>query len=138
MFVHSTFTAKEDIKWAQDFSDKVFWCFCPNANLYIEDALPDYKLFLNAKSDCVIGTDSLASNHQLSVLEEMKAISKKAPEVPTEKLFEWGTINGARMLRYENDFGSIEVGKKPGINLLSGMDLKQMKLLNKTKVERLI
>lgn len=138
VFVHNTFSAKEDIKWAQEFSDKVFWCFCPSANLYIEDALPDYKLFLNAKSNCVIGTDSLASNHQLSVLEEMKVIAKKAPEVPTEKLFAWATINGARMLRYENDLGSIEVGKRPGINLLSGMDLKQMKLLNKTKVERLI
>jgi cytosine/adenosine deaminase-related metal-dependent hydrolase len=136
-FVHNTFTTKADVKWAQNFSDKVFWCFCPSANLYIENTLPDYNMFLDARAKCVIGTDSLASNSTLSVLEEMKTIAKKAPEIPPMKLFEWATINGAQMLRYDQDLGSIEPGKRPGLNLITGMDTKEMRLLGKSKAEKL-
>ena len=137
VFVHNMHTTKADIKWAQNFSDRIWWCFCPSANLYIENRLPDFKIFIDAKAKCVLGTDSLASNHQLSILEEMKVITKKAPYVPTSKLFEWATINGAQLLRFDKELGSIEPDKRPGINLITGMDMKAMRLLNKSKVERL-
>lgn len=138
VLVHNTFTSKDDIKWANNFSDLIYWSFCPNANLYIENALPDYNLFLGPKTKCVIGTDSLASNHELSILEEMKTIAKKAPEVPTMKLFEWATLNGAQMLRFDQELGSIEPGKRPGLNLITGMDMKELRLLSKSKVEKLV
>ncbi len=74
LFVHNTLSSKEDIESAHQKlgREKVFWATCPNANLYIENNLPNYKNFLETNAQVCIGTDSLTSNWQLSILEEMK------------------------------------------------------------------
>jgi cytosine/adenosine deaminase-related metal-dependent hydrolase len=64
LFVHNTLTLKEEIESAQDKlgNEKVFWATCPNANLYIENRLPNYQHFLDTQANVTIGTDSLTSN----------------------------------------------------------------------------
>lgn len=136
LFVHNTMTTAEDIQAAQTWSDKVYWATCANANLYIENRLPDYKAFLDNGARMTIGTDSLTSNWQLSVLEEMKTIAKYQSYVPFETLLQWATLNGAEALGYEAELGSIEPGKAPGLNLLS-MD-ESLKLEASTQVQRLV
>ena len=118
ILVHNTFTSASDIQWAEYYSKQLYWCFCPNANLYIENKLPDYKLFLDAKVKIVIGTDSLASNAGLSILDELKTISKHCPQISFEELLTWATKNGAEALQF-SDFGTFEKNKIPGVNLLS-------------------
>lgn len=66
----------------------------------------------------MLGTDSLASNHQLSILEEMKTLQKHFPVVSTKTLLQWATINGAKALQMDNVLGSFERGKKPGIVII--------------------
>jgi cytosine/adenosine deaminase-related metal-dependent hydrolase len=53
----------------------LYWCTCPKANLYIENQLPNYQQFVDADVKMTIGTDSLASNDTLCILEEMKSDS---------------------------------------------------------------
>lgn len=118
LFVHNTMTSPEDIRAAQAWSPNVFWATCPNANLYIENRMPNYHRFIEAGAQMTIGTDSLTSNWQLSVLEEMKTIAKYQSYVPFETLLQWATLNGARALGFDADFGSIEAGKTPGLNVL--------------------
>lgn len=119
LFVHNTLTSKADIGAAQLWSEKVYCATCPNANLYIENRLPNYQFFLDDASRMTIGTDSLSSNWQLSILEEMKTIAKYQSFVPLESLLRWATLNGAEALGMEKELGSIEVGKTPGIICLS-------------------
>jgi aminodeoxyfutalosine deaminase len=119
LFVHNTMTRPEDIAAAQAWSDRVYWATCPNANLFIENRLPNYRHFLEASARMTIGTDSLTSNWQLSVLEEMKTIARYQSYVPVETLLRWATLNGAEALGFDADLGSIEVGKRPGLNLLN-------------------
>jgi cytosine/adenosine deaminase-related metal-dependent hydrolase len=137
-FVHNTFTKEEDIDLAQSTLKNIFWCFCPLANLYITNSLPDFNLFYRKDCAVTIGTDSLASNHQLSILEELKVISKAAPEIPFEKLIAWATINGAKFLNVDDRMGSIKVGHQPGILLLEKLNTTDLKLEANTKVRRLI
>lgn len=115
IFVHNTFTTTQDIEYAHLWSEKVFWATCPNANLYIENKMPHYQDFIDSKANMTIGTDSLSSNWQLSVWEEIKTIKKYQSYVPFQTLLEWGTLNGAKALQYDKDFGSLEVGKSPGL-----------------------
>lgn len=119
LFVHNTLTTSEDIINAQKWSDHVFWATCPNANLYIENALPNYRNFIDNNARLTIGTDSLTSNWQLSILEEMKTIQKYQSYVTSNQLLKWATINGAEALSYDDQLGSLEVGKTPGLVLLS-------------------
>ena len=72
-----------------------------------------------ADAKLIFGTDSFTSNWQLSVLEELKTIARYQSFVPTSTLLRWATLNGAEALGLEDRLGSIEVGKRPGINLLS-------------------
>ncbi len=115
LLVHNTLTRAKDIDDAHDWSDHVYWATCANANLYIENKLPDYKIFIEKKCKMTIGTDSLSSNWQLSIWEEMKTISKYNSFIDFDTLLKWATINGAEALGYQDELGSIEVGKRPGL-----------------------
>jgi aminodeoxyfutalosine deaminase len=138
MLVHNTFSRKSDIEKASRYFRELWLALCPNANLYIEDSLPDISLFYKNGQKICIGTDSLASNHQLSVLEELKTINRHFPEIPLQELIGWATLNGAEALGISDRFGSFEPGKSPGINLISNVDFLNMKLTDNSKVKRLI
>lgn len=118
LFVHNTQCTAEDIKKGNAFSDKTYWATCPNANLYIENTLPNYQLFIDQNCKMTIGTDSLSSNWQLSIWEEMKTILKYQSYVTFDQVLQWATVNGAKALGYEDVFGTISVGKTPGILLV--------------------
>ncbi len=120
ILVHNTYTSKEDVKVAKSIYKKLYWCLCPNANLYIEGKLPNIDLF-DHEQVC-IGTDSLSSNHQLSVLAELQTIKKHYPELDWEELLNWGTYNGAKALQMDDEIGSIEVSKLPGLLLIIDLD----------------
>jgi len=133
LLVHNTFTNANDIEFTYQLNQNIYWCFCANANLYIENRLPDFRLFLNEK--CTIGTDSLASNWSLSVLDELKTIHKNNPTISLDTLLKWATINGAEFLGFDDELGSIEVGKKPGLNLIE--NIKENQLTNESTIKRL-
>ncbi|WP_183575290.1 amidohydrolase family protein [Mucilaginibacter sp. X5P1] len=136
LMVHNTCTNLKDIYFLKRFDRKINWCFCPNANLYIENRVPKINLFIDQGFNITLGTDSLASNTKLCVLHEMKTIQQKFPTISTAKLMEWGTINGAQFLGIDNEKGSLEPGKSPGLNLITNMD--GLKLTAESKVRRLI
>jgi cytosine/adenosine deaminase-related metal-dependent hydrolase len=111
ILVHNVMTNEEDMKAIGNF----FFCLCPNANRYIGNPLPDIDLLRRHGAAITIGTDSLASNHQLSVLAELKTIHQHNPQVLFFELLQWATINGARALQLDTTLGSFEAGKQPGV-----------------------
>ncbi len=121
LFVHNTLTTAGDIAAAQAWSPNVYWASCPNANLYIENRLPNYRAFINAGARVTLGTDSLTSNWQLSILEEMKTIARFQSYVPFETLLRWATLNGAEALGFADTLGSLEAGKTPGVLWLENL-----------------
>ena len=140
LLVHNTFTNNEDLDELRRIrsTENTFFVICPNSNLYIENQLPPVPLFRDENLNICIGTDSLASNHGLSVLSEMITLQLYFPEIKLKELIQWASINGAKALQIEDRFGSFEPGKKPGVNLISGIDFKSMKLTEHSKVKRLI
>ena len=122
ILVHNVATSKEDMEFATLHAAhqqlQLYFCLCPNANLYISNTLPDINLFRSHPNKIVLGTDSLASNDQLSILEEMKVLKQNFPALESSQLLQWATINGARALGIENNYGSFEKGKKPGVVLI--------------------
>lgn len=119
LFVHNTVADATDIALITSQLPEAYFCFCPNANLYIENQLPQFSLFSNYNDRICIGTDSYASNHQLSILEEIKTIQRAHPALSTHQLLQWSTLNGARFFNWDSQLGSIEPGKKPGLNLIT-------------------
>ena len=134
LLVHNTYTIDKDIVSTKSNSREIYWILCPNANLYIEDKLPDIPMFLDENENIALGTDSLASNHHLSILAEMKTISDYFPQVSLNELLKWATLNGARALNMDSELGSIEKNKNPGLNLISDLNLPERKLTKNTRV----
>lgn len=139
ILVHNTFLQNSDIEVLKKKRDieNTFFAICPNSNLYIENQLPPIPLLQHENLNICIGTDSLASNHELSILSELVTLQIHFPEIILEDLFLWACFNGAKALGIEDKFGSFEPGKKPGINLITGVDFKTQKLTSKSKLKRL-
>ncbi len=134
LLVHNTYTSPEDIATVGASGVELSWCFCPNANLYIEGRLPDIDKFLAYDFKITIGTDSLASNDKLCILSELKVLKEYFPELPFSQTIRWATLNGAEFLGIEKRFGSIEKGKIPGLNLIenvNGSDLTAYSTIKK-------
>ncbi len=125
ILVHNTFIKQNDIDFIarkKPSGQLVSFCLCPNANIYIENTLPPVLMLEDNEVNIVVGTDSLASNHQLDILEELKTISKKLPGIKTELMLKWATLNGAKALQMENMLGSFEKAKQPGIVLIENIE----------------
>ncbi|MFD2148167.1 amidohydrolase family protein [Mucilaginibacter antarcticus] len=137
LLVHNTCTNLKDIYFIKRFDRRINWCFCPNANLYIEGSLPKVDLFLDQGFNITLGTDSLASNKKLCILSEMSTLQAKFPALTIERLLKWATLNGATFLGIEKSKGSLEAGKQPGLNLISGLNSDLM-ITADTKVRRLL
>lgn len=140
LLVHNTITNEADIDFAhanlKHESQELFYTLCVNANLYIENKLPPIQLLRNKKANIVLGTDSLSSNHQLSILSELKTISKHFPSIPLEEMLQWATNNGARALQMDQVFGSFGIGKKPGVVVID--QILNQQISSNSTIKRLI
>ncbi len=134
ILVHNVTTTKKDIEFASlsTIPEKIgtgnrqlstlYFCLCPNANLYISNTLPDINMLIENNCNIVLGTDSLASNHQLNILEEIKTLQKNFAQLQLETILQWATINGARALQMDTTLGSFEKGKCPGVVLIENIN----------------
>lgn len=104
----------------------------------ISNKLPGSEIMKAYPDKVCIGTDSLSSNHRLSILAELITLEKNYPEIGLEQLLTFATINGAKILRMDNTLGSFEKGKKPGVNLIEGVDFEGMRFGGEAEVRRLL
>ena len=140
LLVHNTFSTIGDLSKYQSHPERFYFVLCPASNLFIQNRLPNLLLFSSQKRchNICLGTDSRASNAKLSILEEMKIIHQHAPDLPLEMLLQWATLNGARALGFDHRQGSLEKGKTPGVNLITGIDFARMQLTDESEVKALV
>ena len=84
--------------------------------------MPNISLLTANGCTLTLGTDSLASNSQLSIIEEINTILKYQPDISIEPLLTAATYNGAQFLGIENEFGLLGKNKKSGLNLIEGTE----------------
>jgi cytosine/adenosine deaminase-related metal-dependent hydrolase len=135
LMVHNTYTNMKDVYFTRRFDRNINWCFCPDANLYIENTLPKVSIFTNHGFNITLGTDSLASNSELCILKEMRVMQKHFPNLLLENMVQWASHNGAKFLGIDDEKGTIENGKTPGLNLITNLD--RLKITPESKVRKL-
>ena len=122
LLVHNVCLQQDDIDAAKKVMNNVYWAICPLSNIFIHNALPPIGLMRKNALDIAVGTDSLSSNDDLSMIKEIACIHENFPEVPMNEIFTWASLNGARFLSKDDVLGTIAPGKKPGIVLVDGLD----------------
>lgn len=116
------------------FTTPATWALCPESNRYISGSKPPVELLRTKGAKIAIGTDSLASARELSMVENMRLMG----DVPLTELLRWATKNGAEAMGLDAKLGSIEVGKKPGIVLLENCDLHNLRLTPESRTRRIL
>lgn len=138
LLIHNTFAGIEELKWLNGHFRKVTFVTCPESNLYIEGKLPDLQSMLENGLRMAIGTDSLASATTLNMLYHINLILNNFPAIPFGEILRWATLNGADALKVSHKYGSIEVGKQPGLNLITNFDFANMRPQPNSAVKRLV
>ncbi|HPW67081.1 MAG TPA: amidohydrolase family protein [Salinivirgaceae bacterium] len=138
--VHNTHATAKDWDIALNIAQKnnisLFAVTCPRSNIFINNLLPDYSQWSDKIPIC-IGTDSLSSNTDLSILNEILFLLKKT-NFSFDELLKWGTLNGAKALGVDKKFGSFEIGKTPGISLITQFDYIEMKPTDNATICRIV
>ncbi len=97
LLVHNCCVTQSDIDTIMGhFTAPVYWVVCPRSNDYISQLTPPVELLRKNGLNICIGTDSLASNDSLSILEEMAMM----PQVPLAERIDWATRQGAKALGF--------------------------------------
>lgn len=85
--------------------------FCPRAHAFFGHAPHRWQDMLAAGINVCLGTDSLASNSSLSILDELRYLRRQYEDAPASTLLEMGTIRAARALGMGDSIGSLRPGK---------------------------
>ena len=109
LLVHVNYISDSEIALLAAVQATVVWC--PRSHKFFGHAKHRWQEMLAADINVCVGTDSLASNETLSILDELRFVRRSAPEVPADLLLEMGTIRGARALGLDKKIGSLALGK---------------------------
>lgn len=85
--------------------------YCPRTHHAFRHAPHPFRRMLRAGVNVCIGTDSLASNPSLSILDELQFLRRACPDLEPELLLAMGTLSGARALGFDHQSGSLKPGK---------------------------
>ena len=121
LLVHECCMDQEGVDAVKAVMNHPFVAVCPLSNLFIHNALPPIDLMRRNGLKVCVGTDSLSSNDDLRIVDELFCLQRNFPEVPLGELFTWASRNGAEFLS-KPEFGTLEAGKKPGLVLVDHLD----------------
>ncbi|CDN31122.1 S-adenosylhomocysteine deaminase/methtylthioadenosine deaminase [Mucinivorans hirudinis] len=138
LLIHNTNIEREDVERIVGHFGEVTFVLCPRSNHYIEKAYPPAEMLWQMGVNVALGTDSLASNDSLSMVEEVKWLARANPNIPLEVMLGWATRGGASALGISQEIGSFEVGKKPGAVLLTDIDFHKRELTPQTRASRVL
>lgn len=122
LLVHEVCLDQEGIDAVKETMNHPFIAICPLSNIFIHNALPPVRLMRRNGLAITVGTDSLSSNDDLDIVAELRCLQDAFPEVGLEEKLVWACRNGAEFLSKADEYGSIEVGKRPGLVLIDNLD----------------
>ncbi len=138
LFVHNTYVSQKETELIFGKFRDPYFVLCPSSNLFIEGVLPDVPMLFNSGVPIALGTDSYASTYTISVFDQIMILLEEFPSLRFEDVLKWGTLNGAKALNFEGELGSFEVGKKPGINLITNFDFRKMRPTSRSQIKKIL
>jgi cytosine/adenosine deaminase-related metal-dependent hydrolase len=110
LITHLNELAKNDFDLFARSRNQFSIAHCPRSHAYFEHSPFQFERFCELGFNIGLGTDSLASNEDLSLFAEMRSFQKEFPDVSAEEILKMVTTKSARALRRENSLGRIRSG----------------------------
>jgi len=109
--VHGNYFSNEEIQFLSEQRDRMSVAYCPRTHYYFDHSEYPLEKMLSAGVQVALGTDSRASNPDLSLLEEMRFVARRYPKISPSQILELGTLSGAQALGMADEVGSLAPGK---------------------------
>lgn len=120
---HSVYLSDTDIAILKRYNVGI--AHNPSSNLKLASGIADIPKYLKAGLTVGLGTDGCSSNNSLNMFKEMticsfvqKGNAMNPTVLPAETVLRMATIDGAKVLHWENEIGTLEIGKKADIILI--------------------
>lgn len=109
VLAHANYVSDQDISTLASHGCHI--AYCPRTHDAFGHTPHRFRDMLAANINVCIGTDSLASNPSLSILDELRFLHEKYPDFSPDELIRMGTLRGAKALGFSDRAGSITIGK---------------------------
>ena len=107
MLVHLNELAKNDFDLFARSRNQFSIAHCPRSHAYFGHSPFEFETLRELGFNVCLGTDSLASNDDLSLFAEMRAFQKEFPKLPPDEIFRMVTLNPALALAKPHVLGRI-------------------------------
>ena len=116
--VHGNYLAADEVEFLAAHADRLSVVYCPRTHARFAHGRYPLAELLAAGVRVALGTDSRASNPDLSLLAEMRFVVRHYPEVSPAKVLELGTLSGAQALGVDAQTGTLEAGKLANLAII--------------------
>jgi len=108
LLIHGNYLDAESM--SQIHSSQCSVVYCPRSHAYFGFDRHPVRELLDLGVNVALGTDSLASNDSLSVLDEMRFLFDRRKDLNCGEIWRMATLNGASALRYGGLLGRLRRG----------------------------
>ena len=118
LVVHGNYLTDNEINFVASQQTKMSVVYCPRTHAYFKHEQYPLAKLLNAGVNVAIGTDSRASNPDLSLFNELQYVRQRFSDLSDQQILTLGADNGLNALGLTNDVGQIIVGNVAQFNVV--------------------
>jgi cytosine/adenosine deaminase-related metal-dependent hydrolase len=111
LVIHGNYLDEEELAFLAANRERMSLVYCPRTHAYFSHATYPLAEALANGVRIALGTDSRASNPDLSLLSEMRHVARAHPTLDPFMILELGTLAGAEALGRVEEVGSLTPGK---------------------------
>ena len=119
LIVHGNYLDDEEIAFLGEHAQNMAVVYCARTHQFFEHEPYPLAEMLAAGVTMALGTDSRASNPDLSLLEEARCVARNHPGVAPTRILEFATLGGAKALGLDRRIGTLEAGKRADLVAVS-------------------
>jgi len=117
VLIHGNYLDEESV--ARIMSSRCSVIFCPRSHAFFGHQEHPVRRLLDLGVNVALGTDSLASNSSLSMMDEMRFLFDKRKDLKCEEIVRMATLNGALALGAGGATGRLRRGYWADMTILS-------------------
>ena len=112
LVIHGNYLDDEETHFLAAHAGTMAVVYCPRTHHFFRHPAYPLARLMEWGVSMALGTDSRASNPDLSLLAEMRFVAEQHPEVDRSAVLTLGTLGGARALGVADQVGTLEAGKQ--------------------------
>lgn len=118
LVIHGNYLAADEIDYLAQHPDRMTVVYCPRTHAYFGHRGYPLAQLLARGAAVALGTDSRASNPDLTLLAETRYVAEHHPAVAPDEVLRMATLAGAASLGVEKSAGSLRTGKHADLVVL--------------------